>query len=207
MNSPPLSNETFGEDGFVSLSVSAMTQPPQFDGGRRRPCPHRPAICRRRPCRRRTTSRFRLAIISTFPRLRHERAAEGVQSQHRYSLQLLDLVNSTTLLAGFPFSGFERGADDPLEYAAAFTRLHDCWSRTPNAASPATGTDGPARCAGNRTSGSCTMGDMARPPGPPGASLGLNRKWVPPCAAATLCGELERVRSARLRLPYAFVSQ
>ena len=30
------------------------------------------------------------------------------------------LINSTTLLTGFPFSALERGVDDVLEFAAAF---------------------------------------------------------------------------------------
>jgi hypothetical protein len=34
MNSPPLSNETFGEDVFVSFPVSAMTQLPRFERDR-----------------------------------------------------------------------------------------------------------------------------------------------------------------------------
>jgi len=46
-------------------------------------------------------NRFTVPVgISAFPRLRRERAAEGVQSQDRYSLQLLlDPRHITTLLA------------------------------------------------------------------------------------------------------------
>jgi hypothetical protein len=46
-------------------------------------------------------NRFTVPVgISAFPRLRRERAAEGVQSQDRYSLNSFStLVNITTLLA------------------------------------------------------------------------------------------------------------
>jgi hypothetical protein len=44
MNSPPLSNETFGEDEFVSLAVSPMRELLQFEAGHRDPCSHRAAI-------------------------------------------------------------------------------------------------------------------------------------------------------------------
>jgi hypothetical protein len=43
MNSPPLSNETFGEDEFV-IAVSPMRELLQFDAGQRDPCSHRTAI-------------------------------------------------------------------------------------------------------------------------------------------------------------------